>query len=190
MKKIIGMFAICMIMMVVAIAKAAAYEPNMENATVKGKKITITYEYKGLFYPKTSSFTYNTKTGKVVFEKSGTINRMWYEVEQQRTIYRSCSYAATYLPEHNNALVDLKNKLEKENADTKAVDDLIESQKRVAGTDFVDDGSSAAYNRTKAQEAKDKIINSYPFFTEENFLTLTKEEWQVALQKFFADYNN
>lgn len=50
MKKIIGMFAICMVMMVVAIAKAAAFEPNLNECSATSA---------GIFYYGTDGEIYN-----------------------------------------------------------------------------------------------------------------------------------
>ena len=178
MRKIIGMFAICMVMMVVAITKAAAYEPNKENVTVKGNKYIYEYVYQGIFGPKTSSFTYNIKTKKVVLFKSGTVDSMWADVENCRKAYENCLYLASIYPEHSNALVNLKNKYG--DVDEK-LDALIKAQSGVAP---VDDASSATYQRTKAEEWKNKVLNSYPFFTEKNWLYLTKAEWSKMLSDF------
>lgn len=157
-----------------------AYEPKKENVTVKGNKYTYEYVYKGIFGQKISSFTYNNKTKKVVLFKSGTTDYMWTEVSNCRDAYKACSYLATVYPEHSNALVNFVNKY----GDDETVDGLIEAQSKLAGANAPDDASSAAYNRAKAEEWKNKVLNSYPFFTEENWLTLTEEEWFEMLSNF------
>lgn len=157
-----------------------AYEPKKENVTVKGNKYTYEYVYKGTFGPKTSSFTYNIKTKKVILFKSGTTDYMWAEVSSCRDAYKACSYLATVKPEHSNALVNFIN----EYGDDETVSRLAETQSKLAGTNAPDDASSAAYNRAKAEEWKNKVLNSYPFFTEENWLTLTEAEWFEMLSNF------
>lgn len=171
-----------MILLIALTAVSAfAYEPSKENVTVKGNKYTYEYVYKGIFGPKTSSFTYNIKTKKVVLFKTGTTDYMWTEVSNCRDAYKACSYLATVYPEHSNALVNFVNKYGDVDG---TVDGLIESQSKLAGTDAPDDASSASYQRSKAEDWKNQVLNRYPFFTEENWLTLTEEEWFEMLSNF------
>ena len=44
--------------------------------------------------------------------------------------------------------------------------------------------------RLYAKQIKRNSVNKYPFFTEENWQTITKEEWIEQLENFFKDFKD
>lgn len=186
--------------LMMALATAAfAYEPNKDCVTVKGNKQTYYYQYIYGF-KNVSTFTYNVKSGKVVIEKTGTLSGMWATVKKCREMYALHLQMAASRPEHSNSLQNFLNEWKDEyengllNEDEmkkyESIIKLAESQAALAGTSFPDDGSSASHNRLVAKEYKYKVLNKFPFFTEENWLTLTEEEWNKMLQDFCREENN
>ena len=195
MKKIITvLFA------VLAMSSMFAYMPKKDCVKVKGKKHTYYYNYIGMFgcdEIETSTFTYNTKSGKITFFASGDYGEMWGEVERLRDYYILCWKLAEMYPEHNNSLLNyineykekeekgLINEYQKKRYETTI--NLAKSQSRIAGENFPDDCTSASYQRTSAKNAMEKVINRYPFFTEENWFTLSREEWNKMAKDFLEN---
>ena len=194
MKKIITvLFA------VLAMSSMFAYMPSKKNVEIKGKKHTYYYNYMGMIGCdiKTSTFTYNTKSGKITFFSRGDIGSMWSSVERLRDYYILCWKLAERYPEHNNSLLNyineykekeekgLTNEYQKERYETTI--NLAKSQSRIAGENFPDDCTSASYQRREAKDAMEKVINRYPFFTEENWFTLSWEEWNKMAKDFLEN---
>ncbi len=191
MKKIITV-----LIAVLAMSSMFAYMPNKKNVEIKGKKHTYYYKYFD-FGIKTSTFTYNTKSGKFTFFTSGDWEYMWNEVDRLRDYYILCWKLAEYYPEHNNSLLNYINEYKEKEAKGlvkeyekrkyEAIINLEESQSRIAGGNFPDDCTSASYQRTEAENAMKKVINQYPFFTEENWFTLSWEEWKEMAKDFLEN---
>lgn len=181
---------------VLAMSSMFAYIPNKKNVEIKGKKHTYYYKYFD-FDIKTSTFTYNTKSGKFTFFTSGDWEYMWNEVDRLRDYYILCWKLAEYYPEHNNSLLNYINEYKEKEAKGlvkgyekrkyEAIINLEESQSRIAGENFPDDCTSASYQRTEAKDAMEKVINRYPFFTEENWFTLSREEWKEMAKDFLEN---
>ena len=191
MKKIITvLFA------VLAMSSMFAYIPNKKNVEIKGKKQTYYYKYFD-FGIKTSTFTYNTKSGKFTFFTSGDWEYMWNEVDRLRDYYILCWKLAERYPEHNNSLLNYINEYKEKEAKGlvkewekrkyEAIVNLEESQSKIAGENFPDDCTSASYQRREAKDAMEKVINKYPFFTEENWFTLSWEEWKEMAKDFLEN---
>ena len=194
MKKIIT------VLMVLMVATSMfAYMPSKKNVEIKGKKHTYYYKYMGDIGCdiKTSTFTYNTKSGKITLFSRGDIEGMWSSVERLRDYYILCWKLAERYPEHNNSLLNyineykekeekgLTNEYQKKRYETTI--NLAKSQSRIAGENFPDDCTSASYQRREAKDAMEKVINRYPFFTEENWFTLSWEEWNKMAKDFLEN---
>ena len=96
MKKIIGMFAICMVMMVVAIAKAAAYEPILDKEYCTYGKKWVRYEQ-----PNPARFSVNA-FGVTVDNHIWAPAKVGFYIENRKDIDTKAKY-------YYNKLEDLRN---------------------------------------------------------------------------------
>ena len=178
MKKIITvLFA------VLAMSSMFAYMPNKKNVEKYGDYIVYTYEYKNIYGDKDTSYiTYNTKTGEIYFspyenlefikEKHSSslkeilikdIERMWEDADFSRETYKMFTDAA----EHSKKYCKVYCK-----EDCKE-DPCCEDR--------------AKESLSIAKEIEKQFIDDYPFFTEENWQTLTKEEWKEMAKDFLEN---
>ena len=178
MKKIITvLFA------VLAMSSMFAYIPNKKNVEKHGDCVVYTYEYKNINDNKDTSYiTYNTKTGEIYlnhyecFEALKkfyspdlqkalikNIERMWEDVNRERETYRMFIDAA----EHSKKYCKVYCK-----EDCKK-DPCCEDR--------------AKESLSIAKEIEKQFIDEYPFFTKENWLTLTKEEWNKMAKDFLEN---
>ena len=178
MKKIITvLFA------VLAMSSMFAYIPNKKNVEKYGDYIVYTYEYKNIYGDKDTSYiTYNTKTGEIYFspyenlefikEKHSSslkeilikdIERMWEDADFSRETYKMFTDAA----EHSKKYCKVYCK-----EDCKE-DPCCEDR--------------AKESLSIAKEIEKQFIDDYPFFTEENWQTLTKEEWNKMAKDFLEN---
>ena len=180
MKKIITvLFA------VLAMSSMFAYIPNKKNVEKYGDCVVYTYKYKDIYGDKEKSYiTYNTKTGEIYFspyenfeaikkmnspslslQKALIKNteRMWEDVDRERESYRMFTDAA-----------ECSKKYCKEycKGDCKKVPCCEDRAKE---------------SLSIAKEIEEQFIDEYPFFTKENWLTLTKEEWNKMAKDFLEN---
>ena len=180
MKKIITvLFA------VLAMSSMFAYIPNKKNVEKYGDCIVYTYEYKNINDNKDISYiTYNTKTGEIYFNpyenleaikkiKSPSlslqkvliknIERMWSDADFSRENYRIFTDVAEYYKKR--CKVFCKEDCKK--------DPCCEDR--------------AKKTISIAKEIEKQFLDEYPFFTKENWLTLTKKEWNKMAKDFLEN---
>ena len=178
MKKIITvLFA------VLAMSSMFAYIPNKKNVEKYGDYVVYTYKYKDIYGDKETSYiTYNTKTGEIYFSPyenfevlKKTISpslqkaliknteRMWSDADIERKSYRIFTDAAEYC---------------KKRCKVFCKEDCKENP-------CCED--RAKKNISIAKEIEKQFLDEYPFFTEENWLTLTEEEWNKMAKDFLEN---
>ena len=178
MKKIITV-----LIAVLAMSSMFAYIPNKKNIEKYGEWITYGHKYKDIYGDKKTSYiTYNTKTGEIYlnhyenFEALKKINspslqkaliknieRMWEDVNRERESYRMfieiAEYSKKYCKEYCKG----------------------ECKKVPCCEDRAKESLSIA------KEIEKQFLDKYPFFTEENWLTLTEEEWNKMAKDFLEN---
>ena len=176
MKKIITvLFA------VFAMSSMFAYMPNKKNVEKYGDYIVYTYEYKNINDNKDTSYiTYNTKTGEIYFSPYEnleflnkeysviallikTVERMWEVADMARENYRIFTDAAEHSKEY------CKEYCKEDCKEEPCCEDRAKESLSIA------------------KEIEKQFIDDYPFFTEENWLTLTKEEWNKMAKDFLEN---
>ena len=178
MKKIITvLFA------VLAMSSMFAYIPNKKNVEKKGEYIVYNYKYKDIYgKKKTSCITYNTKTGEIYFSPYENfeaikkmyspslqeiliknVERMWRAADEERETYRMFIDAAEY--NKKSCKIFCKGKCKEE----PCCEDRAKEHLSIA------------------KEIEKQFLDDYPFFTEENWLTLTKEEWNKMAKDFLEN---
>ena len=176
MKKIITvLFA------VLAMSSMFAYIPNKKNVEKYGDCVVYTYKYKDIYGDKDTSYiTYNTKTGEIYFSPYENLKflnkeysvialciqnteRMWEVADMAKENYRIFTDAA-----------ECSKKYCKEycKGDCKKVPCCEDRAKE---------------SLSIAKEIEEQFIDEYPFFTKENWLTLTKEEWNKMAKDFLEN---
>ena len=178
MKKIITvLFA------VLAMSSMFAYMPSKKNVEKYDDCVVYTYEYKNINDNKDTSYiTYNTKTGEIYFSPYENfeyikktyspslkellikdIERMWSDADIERESYRIFTDAAEYSKKYCKVYCkeDCKE------------DPCCEDR--------------AKENLSIAKEIEKQFLDDYPFFTKENWLTLTKEEWNKMAKDFLEN---
>ena len=178
MKKIITvLFA------VLAMSSMFAYMPNKKNIEKNGEWITYSHKYKDIHgKEKTSYITYNTKTGKIYFQHYELLEgikkylspdlqsplvknkeKMWRDVDLEKESYRSFTDAVEYYKKRCKIFCkeDCKENPRCEDRAKKAI--------------------------STAKEIEKQFLDDYPFFTKENWQTLTKEEWNKMAKDFLEN---
>lgn len=188
------------LMMVFGLSAAFAYEPKKECVTVKGNKIRYEVTYDGFCSRKTRIWTYKIKSGKFIYLKSGTFDRMWSDLLQCRERHDIYLNAAKYKDETCSTCAFLeKYKSAYENGELNETEmkqyesmvNLHQAQNNLKGA--IEGKPAHAKTGTKsyyevcANDCKMKCINNMPFITEENWYTITEEEWNGMLKDFIEE---
>lgn len=179
------------------IAGLFAYEPKKECTTVKGNKIRYEETYKGFVYTQTRMWTYKIKSGKFIYLKSGTFDRMWSDLLQCRERHdihlkvasfkdetcSTCAFLEKYKSAYENGELnetEMKQYESIRNAHLAAnnIKGAIEGKPAHAKT------GTRSYYEVCANDEKMKAINKMPFVTEENWYTITKEELLDKIHAF------
>ena len=177
-----------------------AYELKKENAIVKGNKIRYEETYKGFCSDKTRMWSYKIKSGKFIYLKSGTFDRMWSDLLQCRERHDIYLNAAKYKDETCSTCAFLeKYKSAYENGELnetemKQYESMVNLHLATNNLKGAIEGKPAhAKTGTKscyevcANDEKMKAINNMPFVTEENWYTIIKEEWNEMLRDFVEE---
>ena len=177
-----------------------AYEPKKECVTVKGNKIRYEETYKGFVYTQTRMWTYKIKSGKFIYLKSGTFDRMLSDLLQCRERHDIYLNAAKYKDETCSTCAFLeKYKSAYENGELnetemKQYESLVEAHLAANNIKSVIEGKPAhaktntkSYYEVCANDEKMKAINKMPFVTEENWYTITKEELLDKIHTFVEE---
>lgn len=185
MKKMI----MVLMMVFTMVAGLFAYEPKKECVTVKGNKIRYEETYKGFVYPQTRMWTYKIKSGKFIYLKSGTFDRMWSDLLQCRERYDSSLNVAKYKDETCSTCAFLeKYKSAYENGELnetemKQYESIVNLHGAANNLKGAIEGKPAhaktntkSYYEVCANDQKMKAVNNMPFVTEENWYTITREE--------------
>ena len=178
-----------------------AYEPKKECVTVKGNKIRYeeTYVDCGVFR-KTRMWTYKIKSGKFIYLRSGTFDRMWSDLLQCRERHDIYLNAAKYKDETCSTCAFLeKYKSAYENGELnetemKQYESIVNLHMATNNLKGAIEGKPAhaktgtkSYYEVCANDEKMKAINNMPFVTEENWYTITKEELLDKIHAFVAE---
>ena len=177
MKKIITVLFAVLVM-----SSMFAYIPKKKNVEKNGEWITYSHKYKDIYgKEKTSYITYNTKTGEIYFQhyelleaikiyspnlQSSLVKneeRMWSDVYREKENYSIFTSAAEY--DKKRCKVFCKEDCKK--------NPCCEDR--------------AKKNISIAKEIEKQFLDDYPFFTEENWQTLTKEEWNKMAKDFLEN---
>ena len=177
-----------------------AYEPKKECTTVKGNKIRYEETYKGFVYTQTRRWTYKIKSGKFIYLKSGTFDRMWSDLLQCRERHDIYLKAASFKDETCSTCAFLeKYKSAYENGELnetemKQYESMMNLHRAANNLKGAIEGKLAhAKTGTKsahvasANGEKMKAINKMPFVTEENWYTITKEELLDKIRAFVEE---
>ena len=166
MKKIITvLFA------VLAMSSMFAYIPNKKNVEKHGEYVVYSHKYKDIYRKKETSYiTYNTKTGEIYFSP--------YEYLK-------------YLNEEYSVIALLIEDTERM---WEVVDIIREGYKNKIFTEIAEEyrkeyhkKAFAKENLSIAKEIEKDFLDLYPFFTKENWKTLTKEEWNKMAKDFLEN---
>lgn len=189
-----------LMMVVTMVAGLFAYEPKKECATVKGNKILYEETYKGFVYAQTRMWTYKIKSGKFIYLKSGTFDRMWSDLLQCRERYDIYLNAAKYKDETCSICAFLeKYKSAYENGELnetemKQYESIVNLHLAANNLKGAIEGKPAhaktntkSYYEVSANDQKMKAINNMPFVTEENWYTITKEELLDKIRAFVEE---
>ena len=170
MKKIITV-----LFTVLAMSSMFAYIPNKKEVEKYGDYIVYTYKYKDIYGDKEKSYiTYNTKTGEIYLNH-----------------YKDLEFIKkTYSQNTQELLIkDIEKMWEDANRERKSYrlfKKAGEDRKNKKKTTLSDKYSSKA-SLLIAKEIEKQFLDKYPFFTEENWLTLTKEEWNKMAKDFLEN---
>ena len=160
MKKIITvLFA------VFAMSSMFAYIPNKKNVEKKGEYIVYSYKYKDIYRKKKTSYiTYNTKTGEIYISP----------YEYLEFLNKEYSVTALFIQttERMWEVTDMAR------YEYKIFTEIAEKYHKKA---------IAKENLSIAKEIEKQFLDEYPFFTKENWLTLTKEEWNKMAKDFLEN---
>ena len=170
MKKIITV-----LFTVLAMSSMFAYMPNKKNVEKKGEYIVYGYKHKDIYGDKITSYiTYNTKTGEIYFQH-----------------YENLEYIKkTYSPNLQAALIENKERM------WRAADGAKEDYRSfTSAAEFCKEcykEEPCCEDKVKesisiAKEIEKQFLDEYPFFTEENWLTLTEEEWNKMAKDFLEN---
>ena len=178
MKKIITV-----LMVVFTMASVFAYIPNKKNIEKHGEYVVYGYKYKDIYRKKKTSYiTYNTKTEEIYFipyeslehiKKTYSpslkkilikdIEKMWSEADEERENYRIFTEIA------ENYRKFCKECCKEDCKEDPCCEDRAKESLSIA------------------KEIEKQFLDEYPFFTKENWLTLTKEEWNKMAKDFLEN---
>ena len=177
-----------------------AYEPKKECVTVKGNMIQYEETYDGFCSRETRMWTYKIKSGKFIYLKSGTFDRMWSDLLQCRERHDIYLNASKYKDETCSTCAFLeKYKSAYENGELsetemKQYESLVEAHLAANNLVSTIEGKPAhaktntkSYYEVCANDEKMKAINKMPFVTEENWYTITKEELLDKIRAFVEE---
>ena len=175
-----------------------AYEPKKDNVTVKRDKVLYEEAYVvGGTFTKTRKWTYNTKSCKFTYFTAATFEDMWnallahrerYDIYLNTAKYKddtcsTCAFIEKYKSAYENGLLN--------DIEMKQYEDIVNLHKSSSELKSTIEGKPAhaktatkSYYETCANDEKRNAVNRIPFVTEENWLTLTKEEWNEMLINF------
>lgn len=196
MKKMI----MVLMMVVTMMTSLFAYEPKKECVTVKGNKVRYEETYKGFVITKTRMWTYKIKSGKFIWSRSGTFDRMWSDLLQCRERHDSRLNVAKYKDETCSTCAFIeKYKSAYENGELnetemKQYESIVDAHKAANNIKGIVEGepahaktSTKSYYEACANNEKMKAINEIPFVTEENWYTITKEELLSKIHAFVEE---
>ena len=164
MKKIITvMFA------VLTMSSMFAYIPNKKNVEKHSEYVVYNYKYKDIYgKKKTSYITYNTKTGEIYFSP--------YEYLK----FLNKEYSVIELLIENTEIMWEATDMVRE--EYKIFTETAEKYRKKYHKKAL-----AKENLSYAKELEKSFLDHYPFFTKENWLTLTKEEWNKMAKDFLEN---
>lgn len=178
-----------------------AYEPNKENVTVKGNKVQYEETYTEYWtFTGTRMWTYNIKSGKFIYGKTGTFEYMWAYLLGCRERYDSYLTVAKYKDDTCSTCATIE-KFKKAYENNELNEDEIAAYKAlvalhcstnelkgaIEGKSTHAKTATKSYYENSANNEKRKAIQEIPFVTEENYLTLTKEEMLAKMNAFISD---
>ena len=165
MKKIITVLMVA----VLAMSSMFAYIPNKKNVEKHGEYIVYGYKYKDIYgEKKTSYITYNTKTGEIYFspyENLKFLNKEYSVIALFIKNVERMWEVADMARDEYKIFIEIGERY-KEKYHKKAI---------------------AKENLSIAKEIEKQFLDDYPFFTKENWLTLTKEEWNKMAKDFLEN---
>ena len=170
MKKIITV-----LFTVLAMTSMFAYMPNKKNVEKYGDCIVYTYKYKDIYGDKEKSYiNYNTKTGEIYLNH-----------------YKDLEYIKkTYSQSTQEFLIKNIERMwedaDEERKSYRLFTKMAEDRKNKKWTAPSDKYASKA-NLLLAKEIEKQFLDDYPFFTKENWQTLTKEEWNKMAKDFLEN---
>lgn len=164
------------VLMVLMVATSVfAYIPNKKNVEKYGDCIVYGYKYKNIYGDKEKSYiTYNTKTGEIYFNHYKYIEFIKKTYSQNKQEYLI------------NDIEKMWKEANEKRKNYRFFKEAGEDRKNEKKTALSDKYYSKAMLLT-AKEIEKRFIDDYPFFTEENWLTLTKEEWNKMAKDFLEN---
>ena len=170
MKKIITvLFA------VLAMSSMFAYIPNKKNVEKHGDCVVYTYKYKDIYGDKETSYIlYNIKTGEIYFSP--------YENLEFFNKEKSSSLKEILIKDVERMWSDA----DEERESYRIFIDAAEFNKEYCKEDPCCE-DRAKEDISIAKEIEKQFLDEYPFFTKENWLTLTKEEWNKMAKDFLEN---
>ena len=164
MKKIITV-----LMVVFTMASVFAYIPNKKNVEKYGDCVVYTYKYKDIYGDKQTSYiTYNTKTGEIYFSPYEDLKFL----NKEYSVIALCIQTTERMWEVADMARD----------EYKTFTEIAEKYRKKYHKKAI-----AKENISIAKEIEKQFLDDYPFFTEENWLTLTKEEWNKMAKDFLEN---
>lgn len=166
---------VSIILMIVTISAAFAYEPKIEYVKVK-RNGDIKYYEKTEPYNDLGLLDLDEDHVQWVIRKGYTIEQFtdyqYGRLELLRNTYNSC-------------MNEVKNP-----KPTKLTNNLVDFKKKYLGTEISPEEQATHSLLKLAEDKKSTAIISLVFVTEENFLTLTKEEMLNKLKIFIEECTN
>ena len=168
MKKIITvLFA------VLAMSSMFAYIPNKKNVEKYGDCVVYTYKYKDIYGDKKTSYiTYNTKTGEIYFSP----------YEDLKFLNKEYSVIALCIQNTERMWEVADEARENYRMFIEIAERYRNYKKKITSDKY-----ALKANFLLAKEIEKQFLDDYPFFTEENWLTLTKEEWNKMAKDFLEN---
>ena len=168
MKKIITvLFA------VLAMSSMFAYIPNKKEVEKYGDCIIYGYKYKDIYGDKEKSYiTYNTKTGEIYFSP----------YEDLKFLNKEYSVIALCIQNTERMWEVADEARENYRMFIEIAERYRNYEKKITSDKY-----SLKANLLLAKEIEKQFLDEYPFFTKENWLTLTKEEWNKMAKDFLEN---
>ena len=177
-----------------------AYVPKKECVAVKGNKVRYEETYEGFVITKTRMWTYKIKSGKFIYQKSGTFDSMWSSLLTNRERYDINLKAASFKDETCSTCAFLeKYKSAYENGELnetemKQYESMVNLHGAANNLKGAIEGKpghaktgTKSYYEVSANGEKMKAINEMTFVTEENWYTITKEELLSKIRTFVEE---